>query len=74
MNNVDIRENCQIRNAIIDKHVVLEPGTQIGYDRAADEAQFKVLDLNPEADTWLTVIEKNHHKVNDKMMASHLDF
>ncbi|MCM8537615.1 MAG: glucose-1-phosphate adenylyltransferase [Lentisphaeraceae bacterium] len=74
MNHVDIRENCQIRNAIIDKHVVLEPGTQIGYDREKDAAKFKVVDLDEKAGTWLTIIEKNHNKVNDKMMASHLDF
>ena len=74
MNNVDILENCQVRNAIIDKHVILEPGTKIGYDRDMDEARFKVVDLDREAGTWLTVIEKNHKRVNDILRTSHLDF
>ena len=60
MNNVEILENCQIRNAIVDKHVKIEQGTKIGYDRAHDEARYTVIDLDKEAGTWLTVIEKDH--------------
>lgn len=71
LNHVDIRENCQIRNAIIDKHVVLENGTQIGYDRAHDESRYNVVDL-PNGQ-WLTVIEKNHKRVNDIMNTSQIE-
>lgn len=35
--NVRIRENCHIRNTIIDKNVVVPPGTWIGYDEKDDE-------------------------------------
>ncbi|NQZ57408.1 MAG: glucose-1-phosphate adenylyltransferase, partial [Lentisphaeraceae bacterium] len=73
MSNAEILENCQIRNAIIDKHVILEPGTQIGYDRDLDDARYKVVDLDPVEGTWLTVIEKNHKRVNNKLMTTHLD-
>ena len=73
LNHVDIKENCQVRNAIIDKHVVLEPGTKIGYDREHDEARYTVLDLDSNHGTWLTVIEKNHKKVNDIMMTAQVD-
>ena len=71
LNHVDIRENCQIRNAIIDKHVVLENGTQIGYDRSHDESRYNVVDL-PNGQ-WLTVIEKNHKRVNDIMNTSQIE-
>ena len=71
LNHVDIRENCQIRNAIIDKHVVLPNGTQIGYDKEHDEARYNTIDL-PDGN-WLTVIEKNHNRVNDIMNTSQID-
>jgi glucose-1-phosphate adenylyltransferase len=73
MNQVEILENCKIRNAIIDKHTTLESGTQIGYDRAADEARYKVLDLDPVAGTWLTIIEKNHQNSSEKLTASSIN-
>ncbi|MDD7984465.1 glucose-1-phosphate adenylyltransferase [Lentisphaera marina] len=64
LNSVEIFENCKIKNAIIDKHVILPPGTVIGYDRQADESRFHVVDLCEEEGTWLTVIEKNHSRVS----------
>ena len=64
LNSVEVLEDCKVRNAIIDKHVVLPPGTTIGYDREQDEKNFTVVELDPEAGTWLTIIEKNHSRVN----------
>lgn len=34
--NVNIGRHCKIRNAIIDKHVEIPAGTEIGYDMEAD--------------------------------------
>jgi len=39
---VSIGRHCRIRNAIIDKHVVIPAGTVIGYDREADKRRFHV--------------------------------
>jgi glucose-1-phosphate adenylyltransferase len=39
---VAIGRHCRIRNAIIDKHVVIPAGTVIGYDREADKRRFHV--------------------------------
>ncbi len=39
---VTIGRHCRIRNAIIDKHVVIPAGTVIGYDREADKRRFHV--------------------------------
>src|SRR5690606_9563478 len=39
MHNVNVGRYAQIRKAIIDKNVVIPPGTRIGYDRAEDEAR-----------------------------------
>ena len=63
---MDIGEHCRIRNAIIDKHNMIPRGTIIGYDRAADEKRYFVVDLgvdekgNPQ---WLTVIPKERHSL-----------
>lgn len=35
--NVTIQEGCHIRNAIIDKNVVVSPGTWVGYNEKDDE-------------------------------------
>jgi ADP-glucose pyrophosphorylase len=41
---------------IIDKHVRIEPGDVVGYDRAADEQRgYTVV---PYGDSWITVIPK----------------
>ena len=42
MENVEIGERARIRHAIIDKGVIVPPGTVIGYDRDADRARYTV--------------------------------
>lgn len=42
MDGVDVGRNCRIQKAIIDKNVQIPPGTEIGFDRAKDEARFYV--------------------------------
>jgi glucose-1-phosphate adenylyltransferase len=39
---VAIGRHCRIKNAIIDKHVVIPAGSVIGYDREADKRRFHV--------------------------------
>ena len=72
LNGVEILEDCKIRNAIVDKHVILAPGTTIGYDRADDEQRYHVVDLDKDAGTWLTIIEKNHARVNEDIKTTTL--
>ncbi len=43
-----------IRNAVIDKNVVVPPGTRIGVDREEDEARFTV------SDGGVVVLPKNY--------------
>jgi glucose-1-phosphate adenylyltransferase len=40
--DVEIGRNCRIRRAIIDKHVKVPAGTEIGYDEEADRRRFTV--------------------------------
>jgi glucose-1-phosphate adenylyltransferase len=40
--DVEIGRNCRIKNAIIDKHVKLPPGTVIGEDPEEDRQRFTV--------------------------------
>jgi glucose-1-phosphate adenylyltransferase len=42
MENVDIGRHCKIRRAIIDKDVLIPPGTEIGYDLDQDRKRFHV--------------------------------
>jgi len=42
MENVDIGRHCKIRRAIIDKDVVVPPGTVIGYNLDEDRKRFHV--------------------------------
>jgi glucose-1-phosphate adenylyltransferase len=42
MENVDIGRHCRIRRAIIDKDVVIPPGTEIGYNHDEDRKRFHV--------------------------------
>jgi glucose-1-phosphate adenylyltransferase len=42
--DVEIGRNCRIRRAIIDKHVKVPAGTEIGYDEEADRRRFTVSD------------------------------
>ena len=65
LDDVEIGENCKIKNTIIDKHVRIPQGTVIGYNREDDEKRFFVIDLDPEKGTWLTAIPK----ATDKQIA-----
>ncbi|MBX7098888.1 MAG: glucose-1-phosphate adenylyltransferase [Myxococcaceae bacterium] len=40
LENVEIGRHCVIRRAIIDKNVIIPPGTRIGVDPAEDKARF----------------------------------
>jgi glucose-1-phosphate adenylyltransferase len=42
MNGVRVGDGARLRRVIVDKWVEIPPGTEIGYDRTADEARFKV--------------------------------
>lgn len=42
--NVEVGRHCQIRRAIIDKHVKIPPGTVIGYNPEEDRNRFTVSD------------------------------
>ncbi len=42
MDGVDIGRHCRIRRAIIDKNVVIPPGTEIGYNLQADARHYHV--------------------------------
>jgi glucose-1-phosphate adenylyltransferase len=42
MENVDIGRHCRIRRAIIDKDVVIPPGTEIGFDIRKDKKRYHV--------------------------------
>ena len=44
MGNVDVGRHAVVRRAIIDKNVVIPPGTQIGVDPVADKERFTVTD------------------------------
>ncbi len=41
MNNVVIRRGCKLHRVIIDKHVVIQPGTVIGHDPEEDANRFE---------------------------------
>jgi len=42
MENADIGRHCRIRKAIIDKDVIIAPGTEIGYDLEKDRKRYHV--------------------------------
>jgi glucose-1-phosphate adenylyltransferase len=42
MPSVRIGENAKIRNAILDKNVVVEPGASVGFDIERDRERFTV--------------------------------
>jgi glucose-1-phosphate adenylyltransferase len=41
---VEVGRNAVIRNAIVDKDVVVEPGAEVGVDVEADRERFTVSD------------------------------
>ena len=53
--NVDVGRHCRIRRAIIDKHVEVPAGTQIGYDLEEDRRRFHV------TESGIVVIPKGMH-------------
>lgn len=53
MDNVDIGRRCRVKNAIIDKNVILQPGVDIGYDLERDRQRFTV------SENGIVVIPKN---------------
>jgi glucose-1-phosphate adenylyltransferase len=53
MHNVRIGRNAVVRNAIIDKNVIIPPGVEIGVDPKADKERFHV------SDNGIVVIGKN---------------
>jgi glucose-1-phosphate adenylyltransferase len=44
MNGVTVGNNCRIQRAIIDKHVRIPDGIEIGYNLAHDRKRFTVTD------------------------------
>jgi glucose-1-phosphate adenylyltransferase len=59
MDDVEIGRNCRIKKAIIDKHNVIPPGTQIGIDPQEDRKHFQV---TPRG---IVVVPKGHFPRND---------
>ncbi len=55
MDRIVVGHNCKINMAIIDKDVVIPPGTEIGYDPEADKRRFHV---DPESN--IIVIRKGY--------------
>jgi len=42
MDYVHVRRGAKLRRVIVDRYNVIEPGTRIGFDRAADAARYHV--------------------------------
>ncbi len=42
LHSVDVGEGAVVRNAIVDKNVVIEPGAQLGVDLDLDRQRFVV--------------------------------
>jgi len=58
MDNCDIGRRSKLRRAILDKNVQIPPDTEIGYDRAADEARYYV------TESGITVIDGERSPVD----------
>ena len=55
-----IGRHCRIRNAILDRHVTLQEGTSIGYNRAEDERRgFRTVDLPGGGYDYVVVVPRN---------------
>ncbi len=44
MNGVTVGKNCRIQRAIVDKHVSIPDGTEVGYNLIQDKKHFTVTD------------------------------
>ncbi len=56
MDNVEVGRHCRIKKAIIDKHNIIPPHTQIGIDPQEDRKRFHV---TPRG---ITVVPKSYFK------------
>lgn len=54
LDNVEVGRNCRIKKAIIDKHNVIPPNTQIGIDPNEDRKRFEVTERG------IVVVPKNY--------------
>jgi len=54
-----IGRHCRIRNAILDRHVTLQEGTVIGYDRAEDERRGLKTVAIPETGDYVVVVSRD---------------
>lgn len=55
LEDVDISAGAQVRNAIVDKHVVVPPGFRIGHDPEEDRANGLTV-----SDSGIVAVPKNH--------------
>jgi len=54
-----IGRHCRIRNAILDRHVTLQEGTIIGYDRADDERRGLKTASIPGSDAYVVAVGRD---------------
>ncbi|HOL34828.1 MAG TPA: glucose-1-phosphate adenylyltransferase, partial [bacterium] len=54
LDRVNVGRYCKIRRTIIDKNVVVPPGTIIGYDASEDKKRFVV------SETGIVVVPKDY--------------
>jgi glucose-1-phosphate adenylyltransferase len=54
-----IARNCRIRNAIIDKVATIGEGTEIGYDRARDEARGLTTQTIGDTSDYVVVVPRD---------------
>ncbi len=56
--NVQVGEGCQLRNCIIDKHVVIPAGTKIGFNSVEDSKRFQI------SEKGIVVVPESYHFEN----------
>jgi glucose-1-phosphate adenylyltransferase len=54
MDGVNIGRNCRLKRCIIDKHVIIPEGTEIGYDEEEDRKRWTQV-----TESGLVIVEKN---------------